>query len=123
MHTEDANKPAPRIPLKVGVEYRRSYARNNQSGTLKNISITGAFLVAPIDELEPKDKITINFTVSGRRREIPAEIVWCNSVGCGVRFMPANNRDVQIVDDLMYFVENKREARREVLDNIFKKVA
>ena len=123
MQDKDTQKPAPRIPLKVGVEYRRSYARNNQSGTLKNISMTGAFLVAPIEELAPRDKITINFAVSGRKREITAEVIWCNNIGCGVRFMPSNNRDVQIVDDLMYFVENKREARREVLDGIFKKVA
>lgn len=123
MQSDETQKPAPRIPLMVGVKYRRSYARNNQAGTLKNISITGAFLEAASEDLIPRDKITINFTVSGREREIPAEIVWRNELGCGVRFLPTNNRDVQIVDDLMFFVETKRESRREVLNGIFKKVA
>lgn len=55
-------------------------------------------------------------------KESPATVVWANSVGCGVKFMPVNNRDVQIVDDLIYFVEAQRTDRRDVLDKILKKV-
>jgi hypothetical protein len=37
--------------------------------------------------------------------------------------MPMNNRDVQIVDDLIYFVEARRSDSKDILDGIFKKVA
>ena len=52
-----------------------------------------------------------------------ATIVWKTPQGCGVVFQPFNNRDTQIVDDLMYFVQNRREFRRNLLDDIFKKAA
>ena len=94
--------PAPRLPLELSVGYRRSYARSDDLGVLKNISITGAFLVTTeTEDLSINDKLNITFTVSGRERQVQAHIVWkCNS-GCGVVFKPFNNRDVQIVDDLM----------------------
>lgn len=122
MHSTE-HTPAPRVPLKLEVEYRRNYARSGEAGQLRNISITGAFLEHRGHTLKTDDKVNIEFNVGGRTRMITALIVWTNSQGCGVRFMPQNNRDVQIVDDLIYFVESKRESRRSVLDNIFKKVA
>jgi hypothetical protein len=112
--------PSPRIPLKLDIEYRKSYARKAEIGKLRNISLTGAFLEHDNDELRAADKVCITFKVGGRVRKINAEIIWSNAVGSGIKFMPTNNRDVQIVDDLMYFVESKRENRREVLDDIFK---
>lgn len=114
--------PSPRIPLKLDVEYRRSYARNGDVGHLKNISLSGAFLEHSNGALRENDKLLITFTVSGRVRKIHACVVWTNKYGSGIKFAPANNRDVQIVDDLIYFVESKRENRRDVLDNIFKQV-
>ncbi len=117
------NKPAPRIPLKLEVEYRRSYGRSADSGQLKNISLTGAFLEHTNDELKDSDKVCITFKVGGRTRKINASIIWSTPKGAGIKFLPMNNRDVQIVDDLMYFVESKREGRRDVLDGIFKQAA
>lgn len=114
--------PAPRLPLKMEVEFRRSYARQTGRGTLRNISLTGAFLETPTDLLETTDKVVVTFVVSGRRRNINATVVWKTSTGCGIRFQPFNNRDVQIVDDLMYFIESTREDRRTVLEDIFKRV-
>ncbi len=114
-------KPAPRIPLKLSVEYRKSYARRSDGGSLKNISITGAFLEHENPELQPRDKLNLVFKVSGRTRTIMAQVVWCSHGGSGIRFLPDNNRDVQIVDDLIYFVQNRRESRRNVLDDIFKR--
>jgi len=114
--------PSPRIPLNLDVEYRRSYARIGEVGLLKNISLTGAFLEHTNGALSVNDKVSMTFKVSGRTRRIHATVVWTNEFGSGIRFAPANNRDVQIVDDLMYFVESKRESRRSVLDNIFKQV-
>jgi len=111
--------PAPRIPLQLQVEYRRSYGRQNQAGVLKNISLTGAFLESVDPELGPRDKVVLELTVSERRRKVVATIVWKNGRGCGLRFEPFNKRDVQLVDDLMYFVQNNRETRRSLLNDIF----
>lgn len=122
----DANQdkvPAPRIPLAMQIEYRKSYGRQNTKGVLKNISLTGAFLETETLELAPTDKVVIEFVVSDRRRKMIATIVWKTSGGCGVRFQPFNKRDTQIVDDLMYFVQNNREFRRSLLDDIFKQAA
>jgi len=123
MDMNQSSVPAPRLPLSMDVEYRRSYARHSDRGTLRNISLTGAFLETDVLGLGTNDKLQVTFIVSGRRRNLTATVVWKNEAGCGVRFHPTNNRDVQIVDDLMYFVESKRETRRDVLNNIFRRVS
>jgi hypothetical protein len=115
--------PAARLPLQMDVEFRRSYARQPESGKLRNISLTGAFLETDAINFLPNDKIVLTLNVSGRMRKLTAHVIWRRDDGCGLAFDPNNNRDVQIVDDLMYFVENKRESRRDVLTDIFKKVA
>jgi hypothetical protein len=112
--------PAPRIPLSLEIEYRKVYARKAEFGQLRNISLTGAFLEHGSEEVKSADKVCITFKVGGRVRKINAQVVWSNASGSGVKFLPVNNRDVQIVDDLMYFVESGREGKRTVLDDIFK---
>jgi hypothetical protein len=112
--------PAPRIPLKLEVEYRKNYGRSGAVGEMKNISLTGAFLEHQHEPLKLNDKICITFKVGGRTRKINATVVWTNNRGSGLHFIPASNRDVQIVDDLMYFVESKRVTRRSLIDEIFK---
>ncbi|KHD88573.1 MAG: hypothetical protein OM95_08715 [Bdellovibrio sp. ArHS] len=119
---ETVNVPAPRTPLNLEVSFKRNYAREETKGTLKNISITGAFLEFMGGEVRANEKLHLVFVVAGRERKVAAHVIWTNSAGCGVKFMPVNNRDVQIVDDLIYFVENSREDRRSVMDSIFKKV-
>ncbi len=119
MNASETN-PSPRIPLKLEIEYRKSYGRSNDTGQLKNISISGAFLEHVNEALKKGDKVAITFKVGGRVRKIGASIIWSSPQGSGIKFNPTNNRDVQIVDDLMYFVESKRENRRTVLDDIFK---
>jgi len=111
--------PSPRLPLQMNIEFRKSYARQGGKGTLRNISLTGAFLETTTQELFPSDKLIITFVLSERVRRMTATIVWKNGNGCGVQFHPFNKRDVQIVDDLMYFVQNSRNGRRSVLDDIF----
>lgn len=115
--------PAPRTPLNIEVEFRKSYAREAANGTLKNISLTGAFLQNAHAHLKAGEKLSLKFQVSGRERNVHAVVVWNNSAGCGLKFLPANNRDIQIIDDLIYFVENKRTDTREILHNIFSKVS
>jgi hypothetical protein len=121
MESKQDKVPAPRIPLQMQVEYRKSYGRQNVKGVLKNISLTGAFLETETIELAPEDKVVLELVVSERRRKMAATIVWKTDKGCGVMFQPFNKRDTQIVDDLMYFVQNHREFRRSILDDIFKK--
>lgn len=120
MDAKQDNVPAPRLPLQMQIEYRKSYGRQNTKGVLKNISLSGAFLETDTLELAPRDKVVIEFVVSDRRRKMACTIVWKNNRGCGVQFQPFNKRDTQIVDDLMYFVQNSREFRRNLLEDIFK---
>jgi NAD+--asparagine ADP-ribosyltransferase len=120
---ETSTQPSPRIPLQLDVEFRRSYARSGEQGHLKNISLSGAFLEHRNSGLSMHDKVAITFKVGGRMRKIHASVIWLNKRGCGVKFLPFNNRDVQIVDDLIYFVESKRDSRRTVLNDIFKQVS
>lgn len=119
---DTVNVPAPRTPLNLEVSFKRSYAREETKGTLKNISITGAFLEFHGGHVRANEKLNLVFVVAGRERKVAAHVIWTNSAGCGIKFMPANNRDVQIVDDLIYFVENHRTDRRSLIDSIFKKV-
>ena len=117
-------QPAPRLNLKMEVECRKNYARRAETARLKNISLTGAFLETEnVLELAPEDKINVKVNVSGRQRDLAAKIIWISQSGCGIQFQPTNNRDIQIVDDLMYFVESRKESRRTVLDTIFKKAS
>jgi hypothetical protein len=123
LNVEDTQKvPAPRTPLNLEVSYKRSYARDDAKGLLKNISISGAFLECNSTEFKANEKINLVFIVAGRERKVAASVIWVNSAGVGVKFLPVNNRDVQIVDDLIYFVENDRSDRRSVFQNILKKV-
>jgi hypothetical protein len=116
-------KPAPRVPLQLEIEFKKSYSRSYEKGSLKNISLSGAFLELALADMKATDKLSLVLTVGGRKRKLAAHVIWANSRGCGIKFAPTNNRDVQIVDDLMYFVENSRETRRSVLNDIFKRVA
>ena len=115
--------PSPRSPLILEVSFKKNYAREESKGTLRNISISGAFLEYQGEPLRSNEKLQLSFIVGGRNRKVPAVVVWSNPSGCGIKFKPANNRDIQIVDDLIYFVESQRSDRRNVIDKIFKKVS
>ena len=115
--------PAPRTPLNLEVSFRKSYARTDMSGTLKNLSLSGAFLEYMDTDLNIEEKINLTLIVGNRVRKVAAQIIWKNSTGAGVKFLPTNNRDIQIVDDLLYFVESKRVGHRGILDGILQKVS
>ena len=114
--------PSPRIPLDLDIEFRKSYSRSSDDGVLRNISLTGAFIQSE-SSFEKNDKLNLTFEVGGRTRKLTAKVIWTSASGAGIMFQHFNNRDLQIVDDLMYFVENNRAERRDVLDTIFKKVS
>lgn len=115
--------PAPRTPLHLEVTFRRNYARETITGVVKNISISGAFLECHGEMVKVNEKLQLTFEVGGRTRKVMAQVIWLGEHGSGIKFLPTNNRDVQIIDDLIYFVENSRTDRRSVLDSIFKKVS
>ncbi|RME18280.1 MAG: PilZ domain-containing protein [Bdellovibrio sp.] len=115
--------PARRLPLKFEVQYRRSYSRKENKGVLKNISLTGAFLsLQDPEELQPEDKVLVRLNIEGRERVLQATVIWKNPEGCGLHFKPFNNRDIQIVDDLMYFIENSRDNKKSILNTILQKL-
>jgi len=120
---ETMKSPAPRTPLHLEVVFRRNYARTDTAGVLKNISLSGAFLELESHDFRQDEKVNLTFVVGSRERKISAQIVWKNSFGAGIRFLPLNNRDVQIIDDLIYYVESKRMGHRGILDGILKKVS
>lgn len=117
------NKPAPRIKLSLDIQFKRNYARSKSTGVLKNISVSGAFLeFSKAEDLRKNDKLQISFEVAGRNRKVPATIVWTNSSGVGLKFEHQSNRDMQIVDDLIYFVEASNSEKSEAIQSIFKAV-
>lgn len=122
MH-EVSSVPAPRTPLHLEVAYKKNYARSENMGYIKNISLTGAFLHTTGGEFKPRERLQVKLVVGDRERLVPALVVWSNSNGCGIKFIPNNNRDVQIVDDLIYFAENKRETYRDMFGYLLKNVA
>lgn len=115
--------PAPRTPLFLEVGFRKNYARDNSFGVLKNISLSGAFIETTDESLALNEKLHLNFIVAARKRKISAKVIWKNSLGVGVQFLSTNNKDIQIIDDLIYFVESKRIGHRSVFDGILKKVS
>ncbi len=116
------NDRTTRTPLNIKILFRRNYARDNTTGILKNISLTGAFL-AHAHHLQVGEKLHILFSIAGREREVESIVIWCNNSGAGIKFLPQNSKDVQIVDDLIYFVESKRSGTRDIFDLILKKVS
>lgn len=117
------NRPLPRTKMNLDIQFKRNYARSQSVGLLKNLSLTGAFLETPqVGELRKNDKIQLAFQVAGRNRKLHATIVWTNSTGMGLKFEHQSNRDMQIVDDLIYFVEASNSEKSEAIQNLFKAV-
>jgi len=114
--------PAPRFPLEVDVDFRKSYGRELYKGTLKNISSSGAFLENSIDEVQNADKLNLEINLSGRSRQLLAEVVWKNKRGCGIKFSAGQQKDIQIVDDLIFFLESKQSEKKDILKLIFEKL-
>ena len=117
------NIPANRYPLELDISFKKQYQRDPSYGTLKNISMTGAFIENSALHIQPNDKLMLSLNLSGRERSLNAKVIWINNRGAGIKFSEFDNQDLQIVDDLIYFLESKRETRKDVLNKIFKKVA
>jgi hypothetical protein len=115
-------KPAPRFNVELAFEFKKNYARQNSKAEVRNISLTGALIKTEVP-LKPAEKLNVYLTVSGRTRKVPAKVVWVGERGVGVQFMPFNNRDVQIVDDIIYYAVEKSESTKDLFGTILSKVA
>ena len=110
-------KSATRVSLFLEIHYRTNYARTELTAVLKNMSLSGGYLQIDTAKFMVKDKFKIEFVVGERERLVPAEVVWKNAEGIGVRFLPKSNQDRLIIEDLLYFVEEKQIGREIIQGN------
>ncbi len=118
----DDTKPAKRFSVDLAFEFKRNYARQVCKAEVRNISLTGALIKTELT-LKPTEKINVYLSLSGRMRKVAATVVWVGDKGIGLRFQPFNNRDLQIVDDIIYYATEKTTSTRDLMDSILSKVA
>jgi hypothetical protein len=114
--------PAQRFSIDFDLDFKCNYARDFNKAQIKNLSVSGALIKTDVT-LKPSEKINIFVRVSGRERKIPAQVVWISDRGVGIKFNHFNNRDIQIVDDLIYFATEKGLSTQELLQNILNKAS
>ncbi|MDZ4677345.1 MAG: PilZ domain-containing protein [Oligoflexia bacterium] len=120
--TEQTETPAQRFNVELAFEIKRNYARQTNKAEVRNISLTGA-LVKTEQPLKLSEKIHVFLSVSGRTRKVVATVVWVGDKGAGLQFQPFNNRDLQIVDDIIYYATEKSSSNKDLLESILSKVA
>ena len=123
MENSNTAKPLPRTHLHFEISFKRNYGREPVTGVIQNVSLSGAYLKHAGERLRTGEKLHVNFRLAGRERVLHAKVVWTNTKGAGVQFLHTNNRDPQIIDDLIYFIESRKSGKRDILDLIFNKVA
>jgi hypothetical protein len=114
--------PQPRHNVDLAFEFKRNYARQSAKAEVQNISLTGALIKTSVS-LKPSEKLNVYLSVSGRTRKVAARVVWVSDLGVGLEFQPFNNRDLQIVDDIIYYATEKNSSTKDLLDTILLKVA
>ena len=120
------------ISPNLNVEYKKKYARYFKNGRLKDISNSEAYLITKDEEcvqkykirndktiLNLRDKVSVILKLGQRKRILQASVISNNAHGVKLKFHFYNNREYQIVDDLIYFIEKSKEKRRQHLDFIF----
>jgi len=113
---------SPRFNVDLNFEFKRNYARQISKAEVRNISLTGALIKTEIP-LRPSEKLNVYLTVSGRTRKVSAKVVWVGDRGVGLQFQPFNSRDLQIVDDIIYYATEKTSSTKSLFDSILNKVA
>jgi len=114
--------PSPRFNVDLAFEFKRNYARQTTKAEVCNISLTGALIKTDVS-LKPSEKVSVFLTVSGRTRKVAAKVVWVGDRGAGLQFQPFNSRDLQIVDDIIYYATEKTSSTKSLFDSILNKVA
>ncbi len=117
-------KPATRTHTKIAVLFKASYERDFSQGSLHNISLTGAFLFnSGVDIHKDQKYVNLYIKLNQRNRKILAKVVWKSEQGYGLQFVRTTLQDKKLIDDLIYFEEQKNKTKQNILRNIFKKVA
>jgi hypothetical protein len=126
METQSSSSGAQRATrhqISLELEFKRSYGRQSEKANIKSISINGA-LVQVDQPLRIGERLKVTLSVSDRVRKVPARVVYVGGEKeVGIRFEPFNNRDLQIVDDIIYFATEKSSTNRSLLENILSKVS
>jgi hypothetical protein len=122
MEQDERRDVSPRFNVDLNFEFKRNYARQLSKAEVRNISLTGAFIKTEIS-LRPSEKLNVYLTVSGRTRKVAAKVVWVSNRGVGLQFQPFNSRDLQIVDDIIYYAAEKSSSTKSLFDTILNKVA
>ena len=109
------------ISPNLDVEYKKKYARHFKVGRLRDISNSEAYLLTKDDKtpFNLKDEISITLKLGQRKRTLQASVIASDTSGVKIKFHFYNNREYQIVDDMIYFIEKSKEERRQSLDFIF----
>lgn len=105
----------------IPVEYRCNYDRQTSLGTLENINLKGAFLRTSLPFDSTTEKILLTISLNKRKREIKANIVDRGKSGCAVEFLYVGKKGLQLIDDLIYFIEKITDKKKSLLHSIFEK--
>ena len=123
MQTKEITKRnTQRRKLHRSIQLRRNYGRQQEGVLLENISKTGAYLRYPKHGLNINEKLYLELKVKDRYRPVPASVVWVHPLGVGVKFLPVNGQDEQIVNDFIYFVDVEKEKTKNILEDIFQQI-
>lgn len=122
MEQDERRDISPRFNVDLNFEFKRNYARQISKAEVRNISLTGALIKTELP-LRPSEKLNVYLTVSGRTRKVAARVVWVGDRGVGLQFQPFNSRDLQIVDDIIYYATEKSSSTKSLFDSILNKVA
>ena len=108
--------------LQHSIQLRRNYGRKQEDAYLLNISKTGAYIRYPKHGFNINEKLHLDLKVKDRQRPVAASVVWVHPLGVGLRFLPVNGQDEQIVDDFIYFVDLEKKKSKNILENIFHQI-
>lgn len=119
-----SKKPATRTNSKIAILFKASYEREFSTGSLHNISLSGAFLFDNELTMDKNAKqINLYIKLNKRNRILSAKVVWKTKHGYGLQFSKTSAQDKKLVDDLIYFEDQKNKLKQNILHQIFKKIA
>ena len=101
------------ISPNLNVEYKKKYARHLRIGRLRDISNSEAYLLTEDDKalFSLRDEISITLELGQRKRTLQASVIANDTQGVKVKFHFYNNREYQIIDDLIYFIEKSKRRK------------
>lgn len=117
-----ANPIAQRVKLNTPILFRRPFARFEEKGALKNMSVTGAFLAHQGQPLKPQTWVELILNTGSITRRLKAQVIWTGPHGSGLKFETRYQKDRILVEDFLDQVKLIRQSRWENLEKIWNKV-